>query len=61
MLEDLEGKDDQKKPDRELVRQIVHLAVEAYRRAEISKGRLRDLSALLDIPARDLVALAEAA
>jgi Zn-dependent peptidase ImmA (M78 family) len=61
MLEDLEGNDNQKKPDRDLVRQVVHLAVEAYRREEISKGRLRDLSVLLKIPARDLLALAEAA
>lgn len=59
-LEDLDGHD-QRKPDREIVSQVVHLALEAYRREEISKGKLRDLSALLNLPAKDLVTLAEAA
>ena len=42
MLVDLEGYD-QRKPDRKIVSQVVHLALEAYRREEISKGKLRDL------------------
>lgn len=50
-----------KKPDRELVSQIVRLAVEAYRREEVSQGWLRDLSGKLEMPAEDLVELAEAA
>jgi Zn-dependent peptidase ImmA (M78 family) len=60
VLDDLEGRDIHK-PDREIVNQVVHLALEAYRREEVTKGKLRDLSALLAIPAKDLLALAEAA
>ena len=60
ILVDLEGHD-QRKPDREIVSQVVHLALEAYRREEISKGKLRDLSTLLDFSAKDLLTLAEAA
>lgn len=61
MLDDLEGQDRSLKPERELMSQVVHLAAEAYRREEISKGKLRDVSALLQIPAKDLLNLAEAA
>ena len=50
-----------RKPDRELVGQIVRLAVEAYRREEVSQGWLRDLSDKLEMPAEELVELAEAA
>lgn len=60
VLVDLEGHD-QRKPDREIVSQVLHLALEAYRREEISKGKLRDLSTLLDFSAKDLLTLAEAA
>jgi Zn-dependent peptidase ImmA (M78 family)/transcriptional regulator with XRE-family HTH domain len=60
VLVDLEGHD-QRKPDREIVSQVVHLALEAYRREEISKGKLRDLSAILGFSAKDLLTLAEAA
>jgi Zn-dependent peptidase ImmA (M78 family)/DNA-binding XRE family transcriptional regulator len=48
-------------PGRELVGQVVHLAIEAYRRNEISKGKLRDLSSLLGVSAKELVRLAEVA
>lgn len=60
VLVDLEGHDE-RKPDREIVSQVVHLALEAYRREEISKGKLRDLSTLLDFSGKDLLMLAEAA
>jgi Zn-dependent peptidase ImmA (M78 family)/transcriptional regulator with XRE-family HTH domain len=50
-----------RKPDRELVSQIVRLAVEAYRREEVSQGWIRDLSDKLEIPAEELVEMAEAA
>jgi hypothetical protein len=50
-----------RKPDRELVSQIVRLAVEAYRREEVSQGWLRDLSDKLEMPAEELVELADAA
>jgi Zn-dependent peptidase ImmA (M78 family)/transcriptional regulator with XRE-family HTH domain len=48
-------------PDREIVSQVLHLAIEAFRREEISSGKLRDLSSLLGVPAKKLIALAEAA
>jgi Zn-dependent peptidase ImmA (M78 family)/transcriptional regulator with XRE-family HTH domain len=51
----------ERKPDQELVSQIVRLAIEAYRREEVSRGWLRDLSDKLEMPAEDLVELAEAA
>ncbi len=57
--DDPEGEDS--RPDRELVSQVIHLAIEAYRRREISKGKLRDLSSLLRVPAKELVRLAEVA
>lgn len=60
VLDDLEGHNE-RKPDREIVSQVVHLALEAYRREAISKGKLRDLSGMLSIPAKDLLTLAEAA
>jgi Zn-dependent peptidase ImmA (M78 family)/transcriptional regulator with XRE-family HTH domain len=60
VLVDLEGHD-LRKPDREIVSQVVHLALEAYRREEISQGKLRDLSKLLNFSAKALVMLAEAA
>lgn len=40
--------------------QIASLSVEAYRREEISKGKLRDLGKLLEIPPKKLIELAEA-
>jgi Zn-dependent peptidase ImmA (M78 family)/DNA-binding XRE family transcriptional regulator len=44
--------------DRELVSQIVPLALEAYRREEISKGKLLELSKKLNIEGAELAALA---
>ena len=65
LLSALDDFDDERaatrKPDRELVGQIVRLAVEAYRREEVSQGWLRDLSDKLEMPAEELVELAEAA
>ncbi len=59
-FEDVPGPE-QRQPDREIVSQVLHLALEAYRREEISQGKLRDLSSLLAIPAEALLELAEAA
>jgi hypothetical protein len=59
LFDDLEGRDEQ--ADRKLDSQIVSLAVEAYRREEVSKGHLRDLAKLLEIAAGKLIALGEAA
>ncbi len=41
--------------------QVVTLAIEAFRREEVSKGRLRDISSVLGIPSAVLLKLAEAA
>jgi Zn-dependent peptidase ImmA (M78 family)/DNA-binding XRE family transcriptional regulator len=46
--------------DPELRSQIMHLAMEAYRREEISRGRLLDVGKRLDIPPQQLLALTEA-
>jgi Zn-dependent peptidase ImmA (M78 family) len=59
LFDDLEGRDEQ--VDRKVDSQIVSLAVEAFRREEVSKGHLRDLAKLLGIPPAKLIALAEAA
>jgi Zn-dependent peptidase ImmA (M78 family)/transcriptional regulator with XRE-family HTH domain len=45
----------------ELRNRLAHLAVEAYRREEISQGRLREIGRKLRLPAADLLELAEAA
>jgi Zn-dependent peptidase ImmA (M78 family) len=47
--------------NQELKSQVVYLAIEAFRREEISSGKLLDLSKKLDVSGRDLVALAQSA
>ena len=47
--------------DRELRSEIAHLAIEAYRREEISRGRVLELSKTLRIAGDTLLNLAEAA
>ena len=47
--------------DRELRSEIAHLAIEAYRREDISRGRLLELSKTLGIDGKSLLILAEAA
>lgn len=61
MLDDLEGDKPKAPLDRELRSYVVRLAVEAYRREEISRGRLLDLGKLLGIRGSKLVELAQAA
>jgi Zn-dependent peptidase ImmA (M78 family)/transcriptional regulator with XRE-family HTH domain len=41
--------------------QVVNLAIEAFRREEVSQGRLREISSVLGIPSAELLRLAEAA
>lgn len=60
MLDDLDKPESRERQDRELKSQVVHLAIEAYRREEISRGKLLDLSKKLDLPGRRLIELAEA-
>jgi Zn-dependent peptidase ImmA (M78 family) len=61
----LQGWDEKKIPDgerdQELRSQLAWLGVEAYRREEISQGRLRELAGKLQVPARELIELAEVA
>ena len=47
--------------DQELRGQLTRLAIEAYRREEISRGRLLELGRKLEIPGDELLDLAEAA
>ncbi len=47
--------------DRELRSEIAHLAIEAYRREEISRGRVLEMSKMLRIDGDILISLAEAA
>jgi Zn-dependent peptidase ImmA (M78 family)/transcriptional regulator with XRE-family HTH domain len=63
ILESFDGGEipDPTKPDREIMMQVLHLAIESFRREYISQGKLRDLSILLGIPAKKLMELAEAA
>lgn len=48
-------------PGDELTSQVAWLAIEAYRREEISRGRLLELAGPLEMPGRELLDLAEAA
>ncbi len=61
LWDDLEGRDVKKTADRELRTQIVGLAIEAYRREEISRGRLLELAVKLELSGPQVAALAEAA
>lgn len=60
MLAELDSRDDGGAPHRELVKQVYLLAVEAYRREEISGGRLRDLARRLGRDSRELLGFAKA-
>jgi hypothetical protein len=46
--------------DPELRSQILHLAMEAFRRDEISQGRLLEVGRKLDIDGQELIELAQA-
>lgn len=47
--------------EQELRSQLAHLAIEAYRREELSQGRLREIGRKIGLRAADLLELAEAA
>ena len=61
MFGDVEETDARRYRDRELRIEIAHLAIEAYRREEISRGRVLELGRALDIRGDVLLRLAEAA
>lgn len=54
-------RDSPPKEDKELVAQVAHLAIEAYRREEISRGRVLELAELLGLAPKRLLSLAQAA
>lgn len=59
LLNDVEISIDRTSQNRELKAQIAHLAIEAFQREEISRGRLLDLCKLLGLPGKELLQLAE--
>lgn len=61
MFADVGEREQQRYWDRELRNEIAHLAIEAYRRDEISRGRVLELSATLRIAGDTLLNLADAA
>ena len=61
MFGDVGEREKQRYWDRELRNEIAHLAIEAYRREEISRGRVLELSKTLRIAGDTLLNLAEAA
>ena len=60
MYSDLESKEDEKLWDRELRSEMVYLAIEAYRREEISRGRIIELGDQIGIGGKILYELAQA-
>lgn len=61
LFDDLEERPSKASFERELISQIAYLAIEAYRREEISRGRLMEISKALKIEGLKLFELAEAA
>ena len=60
IFRDFEEPEVRQYPDRELRSEIAHLAIEAYRREEISRGRVLELSKTLGMKGDVLLRLAEA-
>ena len=61
MFQDVGGREHRSYWDRELRCEVAHLAIEAYRREEISRGRVLELSKSLRVSGQTLLNLAEAA
>jgi Zn-dependent peptidase ImmA (M78 family)/transcriptional regulator with XRE-family HTH domain len=61
LFEDLEAPVSGKRGTRELRGRVAHLALEAYRLGEISRGRLLDVGKTVGVDGRKLLELAEAA
>ena len=58
---DTHEKDRPRYRNRDICREVAHLAIEAYRREEISRGRILELSEILGISGEELLDFAEAA
>lgn len=61
LFADLEEPEERRYWNRELRNEIAHLAIEAYRRELISRGRILELGGILEISGEKLLELAEAA
>ena len=61
LFEEVDEGEQHRYRNRDIRREIAHLAIEAYRREEISRGRILELSEILDIPGDTLLDFAEAA
>lgn len=61
LFDDLEEPEDRKHWNRELRTEVAHLAIEAYRQEEISKGRLLEIGRSIEFEGDSLLVLAEAA
>lgn len=61
LFDDLEVPVTQRRGSRELRGRVAHLALEAFRQGEISRGRLLDVGKVIGVDGRKLLELAEAA
>ena len=61
LIDDLEAHEARPYWDRELRREVAHLAIEAYRQEEISRGRLLEIGKSIAFRGERLLVLAEAA
>ena len=61
LFEDIDETERRRYWNRDIRSEIVHLAIEAYRREEISRGRVLELSEILDIPGDTLLNFAQVA
>jgi Zn-dependent peptidase ImmA (M78 family)/transcriptional regulator with XRE-family HTH domain len=52
--------DPEKQPDRELVAQVAHLTIEAYKQESISRGRVLEIATMLRRDGKDLLRFAQA-
>lgn len=59
LLQDMETPTEHVSQNRELKAQVAYLAIEAFQREEISRGRLLDLSKILELSGKELLQLAE--
>lgn len=61
LFDDIGGEEGQNANRRELKLQLTRLTIEAYRREEISRGRVAEIARKIDLPGDVLLRLAEAA
>ena len=59
-FEETPKQDPKRKPDRELVAQVAHAAIEAYRQETISRGRILEIGTTLKLNGQELLRFAQA-